>query len=233
MVTRQAAVLSSVAVAAAFLSTGPAAWSADGGEIPGWGIVVNPDGDAAADPAAGGALTLTAPGPVHDLSAELDKMNAPRVLRPAQGDFTAVVTVTGGFAPGRKTLRPRKAYHGAGLVAMADDENYVRLERATFRTAAGSTRHYGNFEVRIDGKISRLGQARDMPLDPSKPTQLRLERRGTAVSGFVRQGDGPWKSLGTKRIDLHSEPDVGVCAVNTSTAPFDPTFSGLSITPEG
>ncbi|QDT14882.1 DUF1349 domain-containing protein [Alienimonas californiensis] len=203
----------------------------DSREVPGWGVAINPGGDGRFAP-DGSRLTLSAPGPVHGLSAELNQMNAPRVLQPAEGDFDVEVKVEGGFAPGRATLRVRKAYHGAGLLLMKDDRTYIRLERASFR-ADGQTRHYANFELRLDGQLQRIGLATDMPLDPTQPTWLRLERRGDVVTARVRQQQGAWKTLGDKSAPLPLVVQVGVCAVNASTVPFRPTFSELKVVAAG
>ena len=194
-------------------------------EIKGWGWAVNPDGDGRFK-AAGDTLTITAPGPAHDLSAELGKMNAPRVLTSLSGPFTAEVTVAGTFAPGGRTLAARTAYNGAGLLLTADDKTYIRLERAAL-ASGGRTRHYANFEMRVNGKVSRLGRVADMTLDPATPTGLRLVRDPSAgtVTGYVRRGDGAWEKLGTKTVRLPPEVWVGVAAVNASGAPFSPAFS--------
>jgi hypothetical protein len=122
-------------------------------EIPGWGTAIDADGDCNFV-VTEGKLRITAPGPVHGLSVELEKMNAPRVLREVRGNFVAELTVTGEFGPGEKTLPQRTPYNGAGLLLMQDEGNYVRLERAT-RKRNGNDRHYASFQIRENAQPDR------------------------------------------------------------------------------
>jgi regulation of enolase protein 1 (concanavalin A-like superfamily) len=199
--------------------------------IPGWGTAVDPDGDCSFD-LNDAALTITAPGPVHDLSAELGKMNAPRVLRPAKGDFAVEVLVKGEFKPGEATIPVRTAYHGAGLLLMADDQTYIRLDRATL-VRDGMSQHYANFELRVKGMLTRFGTPVDYTIDPERDTFLRLEKNGNIVSGAVSQQAGQWHDLGTKEAELPDEVLVGIAAINASTQPFRPIFARLSVKQAG
>lgn len=203
--------------------------AADSGQkaIPGWGVAVDPDGDCRFE-LKDSALTITAPGPVHDLSAELQRMNAPRVLRSASGDFAVETSVKGTFKPGEATIPVRTAYHGAGLLLMADDRTYIRLDRATL-VRAGTSRHYANFELRNKGKLTRFGTPIDYAIDPERDTLLRLERKGNVVSAAVSQQPGEWHDLGIKEAELPDEVLVGVAAINASTQPFQPVFEGFKI----
>ena len=203
--------------------------AADPGQktIAGWGEAVDPDGDCSFD-LKDSALTITAPGPVHDLSAELGRMNAPRVLRAAKGDFVIEVLVKGTFKPGEATIPVRTAYHGAGLLLMADDQTYIRLDRATL-VRAGTGQHYVNFELRNKGRNIRFGTPADFKIDPERDTFLRLERKGNAVSGAVSQQSGKWHDLGTKEAEFPVEVLVGVVAINASTQPFQPIFQDFTV----
>lgn len=200
-------------------------------EIPGWGIAVDPDGDCRFD-LKDSALTITAPGPVHDLSAELQKMNAPRVVRPATGDFAVEVLVEGTFKPGEATIPVRTAYHGAGLLLMADNQTYIRLDRASL-VRAGATQHYANFELRVQGRLTRFGTPVDYAIDPERDTFLKLERKGNVVSGAVSQQAGQWHNLGTKEAELPEEVLVGVAAINASSQPFRPIFAKFRVRQTG
>jgi regulation of enolase protein 1 (concanavalin A-like superfamily) len=200
-------------------------------EIPGWGIAVDPDGDCSFD-LKDSALTITAPGPVHDLSVELQKMNAPRVLRPATGDFAVEVLVKGEFKPGEATIPVRTAYHGAGLLLMGDDQTYIRLDRATL-VRGGRSQHYANFELRVMGRLTRFGTPVDYTIDPERDTFLRLERKGHAVSGAVSQEAGQWHDLGTKEAELPDEVLVGIAAINASSQPFRPMFTEFRVKQAG
>lgn len=200
----------------------------DEGQIGDWGKAIDPDGDCRLT-AEAGALTILVPGPAHDLSVELDRMNAPRVLRPVSRDFEITVKVDGSFAPGRPTIPTRAAYQGAGLLIMQDESNYIRLERAVFKRS-GRSFHYANFVVRADGRRVRMGLASDLPLASDKSTWLRVRRQGQAILGAVRQGDGPWRKLPSKLMTLPQQVEVGVVAINASDSPFSPRFSDLTLT---
>src|SRR4051812_29204105 len=54
-------------------------------EIKGWGTAINPDGDCKFS-VERGRVTIAIPGKVHALSAELGRVNAPRLLQEVEGD---------------------------------------------------------------------------------------------------------------------------------------------------
>ena len=96
--------------------------------------------------------SIFVPAKPHILSAEIGRLNAPRILREVRGDFDARVTVAGVFHPaGRSTVRAYASpYHGGGILLWQDQENYVRLEIAA-DVQHGKSRPYVNFEYRKDG----------------------------------------------------------------------------------
>jgi hypothetical protein len=54
-------------------------------ELPGWGTAIDPDHDCTFF-VAEGALLISVPGSrPHDLAADIDTINAPRVLQPFRG----------------------------------------------------------------------------------------------------------------------------------------------------
>ncbi len=109
--------------------TGPKA-EIEGKEIAGWGTAIDPDGDCKIAP-DGKALVVEVPGKLHDLNADIDKFNAPRVLREVEGDFNIQVKVVGDFKPGAKSLNPKSVpFNGGGIFVWRDSDNYIRLERA-------------------------------------------------------------------------------------------------------
>jgi regulation of enolase protein 1 (concanavalin A-like superfamily) len=194
-------------------------------EIPGWGRIVDPDADCKFS-AKRKQVTITVPGTPHDLSAELDRMNAPRIIREIEGDFTLAVIVKGEFEPGEANIAGRTAYNGAGLLVMQDEKNYVRLERAVL-VRGGQSRHYANFEISIDGQVQRIGTPGDMELEPEASCLLRIERVGEEVRGIVRQGTRAWTELVPKRAELSATLSVGVAAINASDKSFEARFSGF------
>jgi hypothetical protein len=120
-----------------------------------WGVPVDPDGDSTFDfDRSGDWIRIAVPGTPHALSAEIGRMNAPRMLRTVRGDFDASVSVTGVFHPaGRPTMKQYAPYHGAGILLWQDERNYVRLEIAA-DVHRGKPRAYANFELRKGGALA-------------------------------------------------------------------------------
>ena len=118
-----------------------------------------------------GKLTIAVPGTLHDLGAEVGKLNAPAVLGDVNGDFVATVKVGGKIEPRGECTRPGGfPYQGAGLLLWNDPGNYVRLERAAI-LREGKLVPYVNFEQRSKSLPSGGGR----PF-PNTPFYLRLAR---------------------------------------------------------
>ncbi|HWE36944.1 MAG TPA: hypothetical protein VG406_10295 [Isosphaeraceae bacterium] len=209
-------------VAPKAVDPGPKAKAPEGG----WGAVEDPDGDCEAR-VVGDAATIEVPGTVHDLAMPPGKANAPRILRPVDGDFTAEVRVVGEVKP---TDPPAGAYgvayHGAGLFLRSSGGEMVRLERAAF-VRGGRLTTYVNFELhRTSGWPDSVGHA-----VADGPVRLRLQRRGDQMLGAFSTDDGAsWTSLPPKQ--LRSSPPrvkVGVAAVNTAAKPFTAHLERLTI----
>jgi regulation of enolase protein 1 (concanavalin A-like superfamily) len=196
-------------------------------EINGWGQTIDPDKDCKFQAEKGG-LTIVVPGKDHDLGIERGVMNAPRVLRPVEGDFIVQVKVSGKFEPGDPVTDQRAAFNGAGLLILKDDRNYVRLERATFHRGGDPT-IYTVFEVRKDGEIERFAQGDDFKLEADKDTYLRMERRGDKIFGAVSQEKDKWHYMAPRPVELPKELKVGVGTVNTSKTEFAPRFDEFKL----
>src|SRR5262249_54354515 len=132
------------------------------------------------------------PGKPHDLSAEIDLVNAPRVLRDVEGDFTAQVTVHGPIRPkGASLVESRPPFNGAGLLVWQDRDNHLRLDRAAYLDANGRLVHYVNFELRKGGQIaSQVGKWQFQ-----LPLHLMLERRGATIHASVGYDGKTWVRL--------------------------------------
>src|SRR5262245_38221240 len=95
-----------------------------------YGNWVDPDRDCKLE-VKGGKLRVAIPDKLHSMNYNAAKYNAPRLWREVEGDFTAVVRVSfpipGGGGPFAVTNR--WAYHGAGLIAWASDDDHVRVLR--------------------------------------------------------------------------------------------------------
>ena len=112
----------------------------------GWDKPVDPDGDCRFLHDKG-VLTIELPGRHHDLAAEADIVNAPRLLRDVEGDFTAQVRVDGYFRPTIvSTYNQAVPFLSGGLVLMNGDRTYARLERAAmYRASSILSLYCGSF----------------------------------------------------------------------------------------
>lgn len=198
------------------------------GTIQGWGLLIDPDGDCTFTVGAD-EIEIGVPATPHGLSAELNKMNAPRVLQQASGDFDLEVEVAGTFQPQQPTIATRTAYLGGGLVLMRDNENYIRLERAALRRGEQIS-HYVNFEQRRDGKLLRFGTPADFSLLADDELQLKLSIRGKSVSGFARKNNEEWQPLGEKQFRETGGLSAGIAAVNATNVPQRAIFRSLQLT---
>lgn len=198
------------------------------GTIDGWGEMIDPDRDCLFAVGAD-QVGIQIPGTIHDLSAELNRTNAPRVLQPVDGDFELEVRVAGTLAPDQPLVATRTAYAGAGLLLMRDEANYIRLERAALRRD-GRIRHYVNFEQRQEGDLLRFGRVDDYELTGDESVTLKLAVIGRTVSGWARTGDDAWKKLGEKEVDQSGMPLGGIAAINVTNTPLIAEFHDLKLT---
>jgi len=193
---------------------------------PEWGDVIDPDRDCriVVEPQRDRA-TIFVPGRPHILSAEIGRVNAPRVLRELKGDFDVKVRVTGTDHPGgRATTSQYAPYHGAGILVWQDQENYVRLEIAT-DLQRGKSRSYVNFEYRKDGT---LAASSGLP-NGDGSNHLRLKRRGNEIHAAFGPDGLRWTSFPPLLAKLNDRLNVGVSAINTATKPLTAELEGFEL----
>lgn len=198
-----------------------------------WGVAVNPDGDCRFQ-LTKSSLIISVPGSErpHDLAAEIDCINAPRVLKSANGDFTLQVRIEGRFAPGDQSTKPgRTGYNGAALVAMVDPQNVATLARAVLQRSGEAPTPYLNFEIRVNGALLRMGSTGDRTIPLDGPLYLRLERRGQKLIGAASVNGQTWDVLPAKDVPASwpGNLSVGVAAISTSREEFSPHFSQLQL----
>lgn len=186
---------------------------------------VGGDWEAPVDPAGGckvlvdrdgKRIRIAVPESPRVLSAEIGRMDAPRVLRPVRGDFDVSVRVNGVFHPsGRSTLKEYAPYHGAGILLWQDERNYLRLEIAT-DLHRGRPRPYANFEWRRDGE---LASSKGLRIEGGS-NRLLLRRRGNEIrAAFGRDGDH-WTWFAPLAANFQDNLKVGADAINTATNPL-------------
>ena len=195
-----------------------------------WGEVVDPDGDCQVLPdGAKNRLTILVPGTAHLLSAEIGRMNAPRIVHEITGEFEVRVRVTGTSHPGGKsTTNSYSPYHGAGILLWEDPENYVRLEIAA-DVRKGRVFPYANFELRQAGRLA-VSQGHKIVDGAS---YLRLERRGGKIHGALSSDGSRWTPLPPLIANLNDRVKVGVVVVNSASKTLKAGFEELQVTSAG
>jgi regulation of enolase protein 1 (concanavalin A-like superfamily) len=195
--------------------------------LTGWDKPVDPDNDCKFIRDKD-TLTIEVPGKDHDLAVERNLMNSPRLLRDVEGDFVAQVRVSGTFLPSKEsTSTERLPFVGAGLLLMADEKTYVRLERAALQWQ-GEVKTYANWELRQDGNWVLAGNAAVQPLE-DKATYLRLERKGDKLLPAVSHDGKDWKELKPLEIKLPAKLKLGVSGGGTSMDMFAPRFDQFKL----
>jgi serine/threonine protein kinase len=195
-------------------------------EQPAWGYWVDPDGDCQSevDPRHS-KVTFVVPGKAHLLSAEIGRMNAPRMLREIKGDFDVSARVASiSQSGGKATTTIYAPFHGAGILVWQDSRNYVRLEIAS-DLLHGKTRPYVNFEYRKEGALA----ASSGKLNSDRSNQLRLRRRGDEISAAYSPDGAHWTSFAPLSARLNSRLEVGIVAINSSTKPLTAELEGLRV----
>jgi regulation of enolase protein 1 (concanavalin A-like superfamily) len=197
-----------------------------GKQVPGWGVLSDPDGDCEIS-IAKDKVKITVPGKAHDFAAELKRWNSPHILTPASGDLIVEVKVSGELKPDKNSAIPgRRPYHGAGLLLVKDRDNYVSLHRGVVYLDNGA-RHYANFELRKDGEltISRY----ELGID-DQDTYLRVERRGDKFYALASHDGVRWKVYEEPiTVDFPAELRVGVVAVSSSDVPLQCSFENFGV----
>jgi regulation of enolase protein 1 (concanavalin A-like superfamily) len=199
-------------------------------KVSGGAEFVDPDGDCKLREEKG-KWTLEVPGAYYDLWPKMGKVNAPRILKEAEGDFSVQVKVLGSISaeadtaiPGRTSKVPFRA---ASLLIWQDDATFVRLDRAAM-VNNGKLIPFCYYHAFKDGE--RMVHVTHNFKDSE--TILRLERRGNKIVAAASQDGGKaWSKFGTQTIELAKKVKVGVAALNGTTKPLTAEFEGLTITP--
>jgi regulation of enolase protein 1 (concanavalin A-like superfamily) len=214
MVDRFSRLFASVIVLGMTAAAVPSGSEAPQREMPHWGHVIDPsaDCDMSLD-AERDRLKISVPGTPHVLSVEYPKlpMNAPRVVRPVRGDFTASVRVLGRLEPGRSKTTYYDPFQGAGLIVWQDSSNYLRLERAV-GFIKGRPHPYVNYELRTDG---RLAVSQGITVEGHSHF-FKLRRQGGAFFAWYSRDGRRWLELAKIDATLDDRVEVGVVAVNSS-----------------
>jgi regulation of enolase protein 1 (concanavalin A-like superfamily) len=197
-------------------------------QIKAWGDVTDPDGDSKINE-ANGRVTIEVPGAYHDLWPGQGKTNAPRILQDVEGDFTVQVKLTGQIRPQAGTVIPGLAssvpFQAASLLIWQDDNNFVRLDRASM-VKDNKTIFFCYYHAFKEGKrVVHLSQNLK-----DQATYLRLERRGGKIQAAFSQDEGKtWPSFRPEVIDLPMKLKVGVAGLNNTSKPLIAELEGFKI----
>jgi RNA polymerase sigma factor (sigma-70 family) len=192
----------------------------------GWGVALDPADDCKFS-VEKGKLTLTLPGSDHALCIEQNRMNAPRVLQEVEGDFILQVKVGGNYPEtATSVVEKRIGFHGAGLLVWQDEKNYIRLEKA--QLYSNETVRYISWELRKDGKFTRVGNTGDAPLD-AKEVYLRIERRDGKLLGSFSSDGNQWTALEAIEVELTKKLQVGIVAGHNTSTGYAPEFSEFKL----
>jgi hypothetical protein len=201
-------------------------------QIKGWGTATDPAGDCSISDEKG-TLTVSVPGGIHDMNAAAGGMQAPRILRDVEGDFSVRVKVTGDFEPGeRPAPNSGVAFVSAGLLLWQNDKNLVRLERDIWWAPdAGKRMCYPPLV-----EYYRLGEHQNTNPDVTtdeffkgRSTWLRLDRRGVTLSASFSHDGKAWILAKEFTVDFPRKVQIGVAAVNTSAKTHTVEFSSFKI----
>jgi regulation of enolase protein 1 (concanavalin A-like superfamily) len=195
-----------------------------GRQLEGWGLAIDTGKDCEFTPQEK-KLTMRVPGTWHDLNPDTGKLNSPRVLREVEGDFVLKVKVEGEFKPAEKSTNPRGVpYNGAGIIIWSDSDNFIRLERGALlrRDKITATVAFEEREGGYRGAVHNITSQQG-------PVYLRLERKGSRISGAVSTDDSKWRVL--KPIDTvwPAKLKVGLSAISSSGQPFVAEFTEYSL----
>lgn len=228
------AVLLLCALVAAAVGAAPAPQPRQTGPwLDGWDKPVDPLGDCRFD-RRGDKLTITvppaSPGKDHGLHVARGALNAPRLLRDVEGDFTVQVRVGGRLVAAHR----EQSIVSPGLL-LTDGKTYISFSRGKTSFSLGGEVHdfWLGWSVSTreqSGDISRANRG----VPPEQVAFLRMERRGdTFLFKFSHDGQR-WEAVGNPvRRKLPRSLKLGVVAVAWGEETFKPWFDQLKLTPPG
>ena len=197
-------------------------------EIKRWGTVTDPDGDCTFKEDKG-KLTITVPAGFHDLHPNR-AMNAARVLREVDGDFTATVKVTCALTPGQSSIKGKTAGYFAGLLLWVGDKEYIRFERNAMRSVGDKFVSFTPlFEYWKNGGINPGQFVGRFDSFRGDATWFKLERKGGTVTAHCSHDGKEWVATRVVDTELPKKLRIGVAALNTSDVPFVADFTELKI----
>lgn len=176
---------------------------------------------------------------IHSLSPEIvtrfnkrkSLHNAPMTLADIDGDFVAIVEVTGDLNPGTTLPKDRQGnqipftFQGAGLLLYQDRNNFVRLERTAGTSLQDAQPiHKALLEIVESGSL-RHHIYFDLP--ESDIRLILIRRKGKIRCQFGSKSDNKSYVSREYALDLNPKVKIGLTAANISAKPFDASFENF------
>jgi len=195
-----------------------------GAQVNGWGLFIDPDRDCKVTP-GDRDIAFEVPGTLHDLFFDGGPTNSPRVMREVVGDFALTVRVSGEFKPVGPSTNPKTVpYNGAGILVWSDSDNNIRFERYVFQRGGRYSTGIA-FQEREGGYA---GAEHNVPYREGD-CYLRLERRGSRITGAASSDGRSWNSLKPVDTVWPDKLKVGLTAITTSSKPFVVRFEQFDL----
>ena len=187
-------------------------------------------------------IKIEIPGKLHTLSPEIstrnDKKkslhNAPFTLAEVEGDFAALVEVTGDIEPGAALPKDRKGntipftFQSGGLILYEDKNNFLRLERAgSIIIDQRAPVHRLVIEAVKDGVQAMHPIYMDVP--EKDILLIVIRRKGRVRCMFSPNGGTQILAFHEFALDLPKKVKIGLTAANISAKPLTMTFENFAV----
>jgi S1-C subfamily serine protease/regulation of enolase protein 1 (concanavalin A-like superfamily) len=183
----------------------------------------------------GNKVRTLSPYVVTRLNKRKPLHNAPMVLADVEGDFVAMVEVTGEMSPGSKMPKDKQGniipftFNGAGLVLYEDKDNFVRLERtAGIDISNLQSIHKVLIEIVKEGKQLDTTNVY-WPVPEGNVQLFMIRRKGKARFQFRSSGSAATFASPEFELDLPKKVKVGLTAGNISAKPFTANFQDFAL----
>jgi regulation of enolase protein 1 (concanavalin A-like superfamily) len=182
----------------------------------------------------GGKVRSLAPYIVNRLNKKKPLHNAPMSLVDVDGDFAALVEVTGDISAGTTLPKDRQGnaipftFQSAGLLLYQDKDNFVRIERsAGVAVETLQPIHKVLFEVVKDGQ--QVPNEAYPAVQEGPVSLLLMRRKGKVMVGASFNLGSPPQAFRMIELDLPTKVKVGLSASNISAKPFTANFENFAL----
>jgi hypothetical protein len=193
-----------------------------------FGAPADPDKDCKFELGEGGKLVIRAPAAVHVLNPAAGGVNAPRVVRTVEGDFTATVRIR--MVPTREPQAGPangQPMFLAGMTLGQDDATLLSHAR-TVQTQGNEVKRAGLHLEWVGGQQRFSASSGGGAFDP-ETTYLRITRTGPTIK-LAASADGKgWHEFNGPVVSYPAKAKIGLFVANPSGEPFAAEFDQLTI----